>query len=688
MSIAQSHPQKMPPPGIASFLSPEGPDDLVGLRLRESARSMIGIALFSGVINILMLSGSLYMLQVYDRVIPSRNIATLVGLSLMVLLAYIAQGYFDALRSRMLCRVATMFDAGLQESIHTALATLPLRGVKPVLMQQPLRDLDQVRAFMSSMGPTAFLDMPWIPIFLIGLFLFHPAIGVTAVIGTAAIISMTLLTERLSKGAAKSAMESSAQRQVLADATQRNAEVIRALGMLDRFTARWSQANERYLRENVRATDVSANLGSSAKVLRFVLQSGMLGMGAYLVVADKASGGIMIASSILMGRALAPVEVALGTWKQLIAARQSIVRLREICRVTARPPEPPVVLPRPSREFSVQDLTVAAPGTSRPLVSNISFTLTAGTGLALLGASASGKTSLSKALVGIWPTQQGVVRLDGAALDQWRNEDLGRYVGYLPQDVALFDGTVAENICRFDNEASSDAILKAAQIAGVHDIILRLPDGYSTRIGEGGMSLSAGQRQRIGLARAVFGDPFLIVLDEPNANLDSEGENALTRAIAILRHNKCIVIVISHRPSALAALNMAMVLYDGKAIAFGPCEEIFARVRAGPAQVAGPAQAAGAPQVTAAPQAATAPQVAMAPKAAMAPQATVAPKVAVAPQAAGAPRVAATPQAAVAPRVAAAPQAAAAPKVAAAPQASAPIVKPVRRAPVAEGVQS
>jgi PrtD family type I secretion system ABC transporter len=558
----------------------------VTLRLRESARRMIGIAVFSGVINILMLSGSLYMLQVYDRVIPSRNVQTLLGLSLIVLLAYLVQGYFDALRSRMLCRVGTMFDAGLQESIHTALATLPLRGVKPVLMQQPLRDLDQVRAFMSSMGPTAFLDMPWIPIFLIALFLFHPAIGITALLGMAAIVAMTLLTERMSRGAARAAMDSSAQRQVLADATQRNAEVIRALGMMDRFTVRWSQANERYLRENIRATDVYANLGSGAKVLRYILQSGMLGIGAYLVVADKASGGIMIASSIMMGRALAPVEVALGTWKQLVAARQGIARLREICKATAAPAAPPVVLGRPFRELSVQNLTVAAPASEKPIVSNVSFALQAGMGLALLGASASGKTSLSKALVGIWPAQGGVVRLDGATLDQWRNEDLGRYIGYLPQEVGLFDGTVAENICRFDETATSDSVLKAAQIAGVHDIILRLPEGYATRIGEGGMALSAGQRQRVGLARAVYGDPFLLVLDEPNANLDAEGEGALTRAIQFMRQNKRIVIVISHRPSALAVLNMAMILYEGKAIAFGPSEEIFARVRSTNGQVA------------------------------------------------------------------------------------------------------
>src|SRR5947207_4237226 len=241
-------------------------------------------------------------------------------------------------------------------------------------------------------------------------------------------------------------------------------------------------------------------------------------------------------------------------------------------------PAPPVSLPRPSRELSVQELTIAPPGSEKPIVSNISFSLRAGMGLALLGASASGKTSLSKALVGIWPPQSGLVRLDGAALDQWRNEDLGRFIGYLPQDVALFDGTVAENICRFDQAASSDSILKAARIAGVHDVILRLPQGYSTRIGRGGISLSAGQRQRIGLARAVFGDPFLVVLDEPNANLDADGENALTRAIHTLRRNNAVVIVVSHRPSALSALDMAMVLYEGKAIAFGRSQDIFARV--------------------------------------------------------------------------------------------------------------
>jgi ATP-binding cassette, subfamily C, bacterial PrsD len=597
MSVAQARMRIMPSFDLPNPLM--AGDDPVSVGLRDSARRMVGIAVFSGVVNVLMLSGSLYMLQVYDRVIPSRNMATLLGLSLMVLLAYLIQGYFEALRTRMLARVATLFDVGMQESIHTALATLPLRGVSPVLLQQPLRDLDQVRNFMSGMGPTAFLDMPWIPFFLVILFLFHPAIGITALLGTIAIIAMTLLTERLSRGAARAAMDSSARRQVLADTTQRNAEVIRALGMVDRFTVRWSKANERYLRENIRATDLYANLGSGAKLLRYVLQSGMLGIGAYLVVIDQASGGIMIAASIMMGRALAPVEVALGTWKQLVAARQGLVRLRDICKVTAKPPAPPVLLPRPCRELSVEALAVAAPGMDKPIVSDVSFSLKAGMGLVLLGASASGKTSLSKALVGVWPAKHGVVRLDGAAIDQWCNEDLGRHIGYLPQEVALLDGTVAENICRFDEKATSDEVLKAAQIAGVHDLILRLPEGYATRIGQGGMSLSAGQRQRIGLARAVFGDPFLVVLDEPNANLDADGEDSLGRAIETLRSNKSIVIVISHRPSALAVLNMAMVLYEGKAIAFGPCEEIFARIRESgqPVLAARAAAARTAPQV-------------------------------------------------------------------------------------------
>jgi PrtD family type I secretion system ABC transporter len=553
-------------------------DDPVTAGLRGAARQLLGVAAFSGIVNLLMLSGSLYMLQVYDRVIPSRNVATLVGLSIIVLGAYILQGYFDALRTRMLARIGTLFDARLQGPIYQALLTLPLRGARPIVAQQPLRDLDQVRSFLSGVGPTAFLDMPWIPIFLIGLYIFHPVIGLVATLGAASIIAVTLMTERHSRGPTQATMETSAHRQVLADATRLNADVIHAMGMGGRFTERWLRGNDRFLEINIRAMDTHAILGSGAKVLRYVLQSAMLGIGAYLVVVDQASGGITIASSILMGRALAPIEVALSTWKQLVGARQGIIRLREIIKATAAPRTPAVRLPAPRNSLIVQDLTVFAPGNDRPIISGVSFQLQAGMGMALLGPSASGKSSLARALVGIWPAAYGKVRLDGATLDQWNSDDLGRYLGYLPQNVALFDGTIADNIARFDASASSGSIIEAAQLAGAHDMILRLPNGYETQIGEGGSSLSSGQRQRIGLARAVFGDAFLVVLDEPDANLDVEGEKALSNTILGLRQAGKIPIVISHRANILGALNMALLIHGGRMLAFGSREQVFEQV--------------------------------------------------------------------------------------------------------------
>jgi ATP-binding cassette, subfamily C, bacterial PrsD len=549
--------------------------DPVADGLRASARRLAGVAIFSGVINLLTLSGSIYMLQVYDRVIPSRSVTTLVGLSLIILVAYALQGYMDAVRSRMLARIGALFDASLQEPIHLALATLPLRGARPILTQQPLRDLDQIRAFLSSVGPTAFLDMPWIPIFMVALFVFHPAIGLAATLGALSIIAMTLLSERLCKAPTNAAMQRSAHRQLLADATRSNADVVRALGMTGRFTRRWTAANDGLLQENLRAMDMQATLGASAKMLRYILQSAILGIGAYLVVIEQASGGVMIASSIMMGRALAPIEVALGSWKQFVGARQSVGRLGEILKACASPAEPDVSLPRPRRDLVVEGLSVSAPGSDRMILSDVTFALAAGMGLALVGPSASGKSSLAKALVGLWAPDGGAVRLDGATLDQWHIDELGKHLGYLPQDVALFDGTVAENIARFEEGAASAAILEAATIAGAHEMILRFPRGYATRIGEGGAALSAGQRQRVGLARAVFGNPFLVVLDEPNANLDSAGEQALMRAIHTLRARNCIVIVASHRPNAIAALDMTLVLIEGSVRAFGPRDKVL-----------------------------------------------------------------------------------------------------------------
>jgi PrtD family type I secretion system ABC transporter len=546
--------------------------------LADARRRLVSVAVVSGAINLLMLAGSIYMLQVYDRVLPSRSLATLLGLSVLVLAAYLLQGYLDAVRTRMLARIAGIFDAALQESICRALLNLPLRGVASAAVQQPLRDLELIRAFLSGLGPTAFLDMPWLPMFVLALFLFHPVIGVTAVVGACLIVSTTLLAEQRTKVLARGAVVRSARRAELADTIRLNAEIIHALGMRSRFMMAWCRLNECQIGEATRLRDIEADIGAWAKVLRYGLQSAILGIAAALVVAEQASGGIMVASSIMMGRALAPIEIVLGTWKQLLAARDAVRRLDEMLLKVPLPSAPAVRLPSPSRQLCAQHLTVVAPGSNRVVVRNVSFTLAAGAGLALLGASGSGKSSLAKAIVGVWPAVQGHVRLDGARLDQWDSDVLGRYIGYLPQNVALFDGTVADNICRFEENASEGDILDAAMVAGAHDLVVSLAQGYATRIGEGGVCLSAGQRQRIGLARAVYGKPFVVVLDEPNANLDAKGEAALLNAIKALRAREAIVIVISHRMQVLAALDTVLVLHDGGVVALGRRDEIWARL--------------------------------------------------------------------------------------------------------------
>jgi PrtD family type I secretion system ABC transporter len=553
-------------------------DDPVSIQLRASTRRLFGVGIISGAINLLTLSGSVYMLQVYDRVLASRSMATLIGLSVVLLCAYAFQGFFEAARSRMLARIGLLFEWNLQKSLFRTIARLPLEGTPPAAAQAPLRDVEQIRYFLSGMGPTAFLDIPWSPLFLLALFLFHPLIGCVALVGAGVMVAITLSVERSSKGAAQSAAEFSAFKQVMADACRQNAEVVRALGMTGHLVERWVEANRSYQEQSVKIVDVQAALGSAAKIVRLVLQSAILGVGAYLVIIDQASGGIMIASSIMMGRALAPVEVALANWKQLVASRHALERLRSALRDDTSASQRAVALPRPSRGLRVEGLAVTPPGSEAVVVSDVSFTLHAGAAVALLGSSAAGKSSLLKALVGIWPACRGHIRLDGADLSQWASDDLGRHIGYLPQDVGLFDGTVAENIARFDRAATSDAILQAARLAGAHDMILRLRDGYSTRISERGALLSAGQRQRLGLARAVYGNPFLVVLDEPNSNLDADGERALKNAIQAMKAAGRIVILASHRPEVLSVMDIAMVMYGGRLIASGPRKEVFRRV--------------------------------------------------------------------------------------------------------------
>jgi PrtD family type I secretion system ABC transporter len=473
----------------------------------------------------------------------------------------------------VLVRIAASIDQKVSPRVYDVAAKLPLRAMTP-RGYQPLHDLDRIRSFMSTVGPAALFDLPWMPLYLGICFLFHPLIGITATAGGLTLVVITLLTEFLSRGPTREASGLADSRMALADASRRNAEAVQAMGMGGRLAALWEGYNRRHLGAQLRVADIAGGLGALSRILRLVLQSAVLGIGAYLVINQQASAGIIIASSILTSRALAPVEVAIAHWRGFVGARQSWQRLNGL--LTMMPADPPrMELPRPMGSLTLEAVGIWPPGTNRLVVQDVAFQLKAGQGLGVIGPSASGKSSLARAIVGVWPTAQGKIRIDGAAIDQWSAEALGEHIGYLPQDMELFDGTIAQNIARFDAEAPADSVITAAKAAGVHELILGLPDGYETCTGEGGASLSAGQRQRIGLARALYGDPFLVVLDEPNSNLDREGDDALTRAILGVRARGGIVVVNAHRPSALAGVDNVLVLLNGQLQAFGPKDQVL-----------------------------------------------------------------------------------------------------------------
>ncbi|GJD29627.1 Type I secretion system ATP-binding protein PrsD [Methylobacterium adhaesivum] len=545
--------------------------------LARCRMAFIGVGVMSGLVNVLYLTGSFFMLEVYDRVIPSRSVPTLVGLAVLALVLYAFQGALETLRARILTRVGAALDEALSGRVFDIVVRGPLKGTTQGDGLLPLRDLDQLRGFLGGTGPSAFFDLPWMPIYLVICFLFHPLIGVAALVGAIALAILGLLTDGATRRPAQTATGHGMRRNGLAEAGRRNAEVLAAMGMQAHFATRWGQANRDYMMAQQRTSDIVGGFGAVSKVFRMALQSGVLALGAWLVINGQASAGIIIASSILVARALAPAELAIVNWKGFVQARQSWARLSDL--FAAMPPSArPHALPAPSRSLRIESISVAPPGTFVPVVRDVSFALRAGQGLGIIGPSASGKSSLVRAIVGVWPTARGKVRLDGAALDQWASGDLGPHLGFLPQEVELFAGTIAENIARFDPQAPAGAVIAAARAAGVHDLILRLPKGYDTRIGEGGAGISAGQRQRVGLARALYGDPFLVILDEPNANLDSEGENALTQAILGVRERGGICVVVAHRPSALAAVDLILMMADGCVQAFGPKEEVLKSV--------------------------------------------------------------------------------------------------------------
>lgn len=545
--------------------------------LRDCRGAFLGVGVMSCVINLLYLTGSIFMLEVYDRVLPSRSVPTLIGLVLLAAGLYLAQGVLDLIRGRILGRIGTALDESLNGRVFDTIVRLPLTVGGRNEGVQPLRDLDNVRTFLGSQGPSAFFDLPWLPLYLAICFAFHVMIGVTALAGAIVLVTLTVVTEYLTREPAKQAMVLAAQRNDLATASRRNAEVLVAMGMAGRLMRRWRETNEQYLAGNQRASDVAGGLGAIAKVLRMMLQSAVLAVGAYLVIHQEATAGIIIASSILSARALAPVDLAIAHWKSFVTARQSWRRLNQLLHTIPERPVPTLLQPPVSR-LSVEGLSIAAPGDQKILVQDVSFMLSAGQGLGVIGPSASGKSSLVRALVGVWRPVRGHVRLDGAALDQWSSDELGRHVGYLPQDVELFAGTVAQNISRFDPKAAADDIIAAAKEAGVHDMIIKMRDGYDTQVGEQGASLSAGQAQRVALARALYGRPFLIVLDEPNSNLDTDGDEALTRAIRAARARDAIVVVVAHRPIGIEAVDQIVVMKDGRVQAFGPKETVLAQV--------------------------------------------------------------------------------------------------------------
>jgi PrtD family type I secretion system ABC transporter len=549
----------------------------LGEALRACRSAFIGVGVMSCMINLLYLTGSIFMLEVYDRVLPSRSVPTLVGLVVLAGGLYVAQGILDLIRGRILVRIGTSLDEALSGRVFETVVRLPLIAGGRTEGLQPLRDLDNIRAFLSSLGPSAFFDLPWLPFYLAICFIFHVLIGATALAGAVILVTLTILTEFMTRKPAREAMGLAARRNDLAAASRRNAEVLAAMGMTGRLTRRWSVANENYLTGNQRTSDVAGGLGATAKVMRMMLQSAVLGVGAYLVIHQEATAGVIIAGSILSARALAPVDLAIAHWKGFVAARQSWHRLNRL--LGSLPAQgAPTRLQAPSRRLSVESISIVPPGDQKVIVQDVSFGLEAGNGLGIIGPSGSGKSSLVRALVGVWQPVRGKVRLDAAALDQWSSEVLGRHVGYLPQDVELFAGTVAQNICRFDPDAIAENIIAAAKEAGVHEMIVKMSEGYETQVGEQGVSLSAGQAQRVALARALYGEPFLIVLDEPNSNLDTEGDEALTRAVRAARERGAIVVVVAHRPIGIEAVDMLLVLKDGRMQAFGPKEQVLGQV--------------------------------------------------------------------------------------------------------------
>lgn len=548
-------------------------DELGGVL--QACRSYFLTALmFSLAINLLYLASPLYMLQVYDRVVSSASEVTLVMLTILLLVTLAALASLDAVRARLLTRASIRIDRLLASRVVTATVEVAARGA--AARSQPLRDFDTFRQFITGSGIHAVFDLPWAPIYIGVIFMLHPLLGSFALGCAIILVLMALLNEHLIKAPLAGANEAATRNYAFTDMSLRNAEVVQAMGMMPGLLQRWSRDRNLVLERQSFASDRAATTSSIIRFLRLAMQSMILGLGAYLVIERVTTVGAMFAASILLGRALQPVEQVVGSWRNLTSARGAYGRVRDL--LAANPArDPALALPRPAGRLSVEGLGYVIPGTNRPILRNVTFRIEPADVLGIIGPSGAGKSTLARQIVGVLLPSAGVVRLDGADVSQWPRESLGRHIGYLPQDIELFADTVASNISRFRNDDDQE-VIEAAQMAGVHDMILRLPGGYETQIGDGGAVLSGGYRQRIGLARAVYDNPSLVVLDEPSSNLDSDGDTALLSCIAELKKRGTTVVIISHRPNTLGAVDKLLLLRDGTLEMFGPRDEIISRL--------------------------------------------------------------------------------------------------------------
>lgn len=535
------------------------------------------VIIASVVVNLLVFAGAIYMLLIYDSVLPSRSVETLFGLFFMLIVIYLVQGALEIIRSEAMLSVANGVYEDLVEPVHRAAVARTLQTQRESGGVQLVRDLDQVHSYLTSTGPTALIDLPWVIFFLIVLAALHWSLGLTALLGTAVLGALAWLTGRRSETGTREMVELTGRRLAANQTELRFAEAALAMGMQERLLARSKVWDQRFLENQSYLSRTLSRLGGAGRLFRLFLQSTMLTVGALLVIDGKASGGIIIAASVLAGRALAPVDQALANARGLSIARAGWRRITEALGTQARGNANSVELSPPSKEIKVEELWVAPPGSQVPVLMGVTFRLEPGQALAIIGPSAAGKSTLAKALLGLWQPARGEIRIDGATHAQWDRNLLGQNFGYVPQSIELLEGTISENISRFEPDTTSEAVIQAARDAGMHETILALPEGYDAILGPGGAELSAGQRQRVALARALYRNPFIVVLDEPNSNLDAAGDAALAQAITKVRERGGIVVMVTHRPATLGPVSHVAILAAGQLVDFGERDEVLQR---------------------------------------------------------------------------------------------------------------